>query len=309
MIVSLIGLYPNGNYTVAILSDGTKVRWCQKDQLTPEYPESIDLKICDRCDMGCVMCHEGSSPDGACADLNVPVLDSLRPYTELAIGGGNPLEHPGLVEFLKRMKAQRVICNMTVHLHHFMESFGVLKSLSEDGLIHGIGVSVPGPLMPDEIEAIRAIHNTVVHIIAGVTRPGVISSMENLGLRLLILGFKEYGRGKEYLHYKKSVVGYKIDQLRACLPFMFNKFETISFDNLSIEQLGLRDLVDEKTWNEQYMGDDGQYTMYIDLVKREYAASSVSVRRPFTDEKIEQLFAAVREEREKNGKQKDERHD
>lgn len=307
--MGLLGLYPNGNYTVAVLSDGTKIRWCQKDQLTPEYPESVDLKICNRCNMGCIMCHECSTPDGECADLNAPVLDSLRPYTELAIGGGNPLEHPGLVEFLKRMKAQKLICNMTVHLTHFMENFGVLKSLTNDQLINGLGISVPGPLMPDEIEAIKSFPNAVVHIIAGMTRPGVISSMENMGLKLLILGYKEYGRGKEHFHYKSSVIGHKIDQLRACLPFMFGKFEAISFDNLAIEQLRVRDLVDEKTWNEQYMGDDGQFTMYIDLVKKEYAISSVSQRHAFTNENIEQLFAAVREEREKNGKQKDERHD
>ena len=298
----VIGSYPNGNYSVVMFEDGTKVRWNLKDHYTPLYPESIDLKICNRCNMGCVMCHEMSTPDGDLADLSMPVLDSLRPYTELAIGGGNPLEHPDLVSFLKRMKAQKVICNITVHLRHFVENLGVLKSLSNDGLIHGVGVSVPGPLMPDEIDAIKAIPNTVIHIIAGMTRPGVISSMENQGLKLLVLGYKNFGKGRKHLHYKASVVGHKIDQLRACLPFMFGKFDAISFDNLAIEQLGVRDLVDHGVWNEQYMGDDGEFTMYIDLVKREYAISSVSQRHEFTDETIEQLFAAVREERKNNGK-------
>ena len=90
-----------------MLEDGTKIRYNPLDHFKPDFPESIDMKICNRCDRGCRMCHECSTPDGALADLNAPFLDTLRPYTELAIGGGNPLEHPGLTEFLMRMKKQK----------------------------------------------------------------------------------------------------------------------------------------------------------------------------------------------------------
>lgn len=300
----IIGRYPNGNYTVVIFDDGTKIRFNHQDHLTPLYPESIDLKICNRCDMGCPMCHECSTPDGVCANLHAPVLDTLRPYTELAIGGGNPLEHPGLYEFLKRMKAQRVICNMTVHLRHFISGYGVLKSLASDGLIHGLGVSVPGALSDEEAAAIAGFPNTVVHVIAGVIRPGAIATMEDRGLRLLILGYKEFGRGSAYASGRQPVIARKIEHLKNRLPSMFSKFEAVSFDNLAIGQLDVQSLLDKKAWNEQYMGDDGQYTMYIDLVKREYAMSSTSPRHSFTAEPIEKLFAAVRKERENNMDQK-----
>ena len=49
-------------------------------------------------------CHEQSGPHGVHGDLNNPLLDTLHPYTELAIGGGNPLEHPDLIPFLQKMK-------------------------------------------------------------------------------------------------------------------------------------------------------------------------------------------------------------
>lgn len=304
----MLGSYPNGNYTVAIFDDGTKIRFNNKDHLTPLYPESIDLKICNRCDLGCAMCHECSTPDGACANLHVPVLDSLRAYTELAIGGGNPLAHPGLYEFLKRMKMQRVICNMTVHIKHFMENYGVLQALASDRLIYGLGISVPYGLTPEQAEKIASFPNAVVHVIAGMIRPGALATMENKGLRVLILGYKDFGRGNAYINEHRGAVDRKISLLRERLPEMFGKFEAISFDNLAIRQLGVRELVGEKVWNDQYMGDDGQFTMYIDLVKREYAVSSVSERHPFTGENIEQLFAAVREEGEKNAQQENQSH-
>ena len=43
------------------------------------------------------------------------------------------------------------------------------------------------------------------------------------------------------------------------------------------------------------MGDDGQFTMYIDLVKNEYAVSSVSERKSIPENStIDSLFASVR---------------
>lgn len=52
--------YKNGNYEVTIEEDGTKIRETSEEQFIPEFAENMDVKICNRCDMGCVMCHEGS---------------------------------------------------------------------------------------------------------------------------------------------------------------------------------------------------------------------------------------------------------
>ena len=54
----------------------------------------------------------------------------------------------------------------------------------------------------------------------------------------------------------------------------------ISFDNLAIEQLAVKDHFTEAGWKEFYMGDDGHFTMYYDAVKDEYAISSISKRHP-----------------------------
>lgn len=55
-----IAKYQNGNTTVIIMNDGTKIREYEN---APEilHPESIDVKITDYCDMGCAYCHESST--------------------------------------------------------------------------------------------------------------------------------------------------------------------------------------------------------------------------------------------------------
>ena len=87
--------YRNGNYNVCLnLINGTKIRQNSLDYFLPNTIESCDIKITNRCYGGtnCAFCHEGSSPFGKHGDILSPSwLDKLHPYTELAIGGGNPL--------------------------------------------------------------------------------------------------------------------------------------------------------------------------------------------------------------------------
>lgn len=45
------------------------------------------------------------------------------------------------------------------------------------------------------------------------------------------------------------------------------------------------------------MGDDGEFTMYVDLVKEEYAVSSVSPRKKLFSNNIETIFKDVKLQR------------
>lgn len=298
MAFELLGTYQNGNYNVYLFKDGTKIRVNDLDNLTPAFPESMDLKICNRCEMGCSQCHECSTPDGALGDLNAPFLSTLHPYTELAIGGGNPLEHPGLEQFLYRMKEQKVVCNMTVHLTHFLRFEGLLRRYQQDGLIHGLGVSIPEHGVTDEaITKLESFSNLVLHVIAGIVSKDTMDRFANRHLKLLILGFKDFGRGHEYtaLHPDISL---GIDDLAGNLVNLQHQYDVISFDNLAIAQLNVRKFVGEEVWSKNYMGDDGQFTMYADLVKNEFAISSTSPRHSIIHDNIDDMFASVRKMRE-----------
>lgn len=295
-----LSIYRNGNYDVYLFDDGTKIRHRPDEvpddqQMIPAFPESIDLKISNRCDIGCPQCHEKSVPNGELADLNDPVLNTLHAGTELAIGGGNPLEHPDLDEFLLRMKRQGVIVNMTVHLDHFISSYDRIKQMYENKFVYGVGISVNRPVSLKEIEMIKSIDNVVIHLIAGLVTNDTLASLMGRGMKILILGYKRFGRG-ELLYERSSFIDEAIKRLADDLPSLANHFPVISFDNLAIRQLELRKLFSDDEWSEFYMGDDGQFTMYIDLVKREYAVSSTSKRHPILQDSIDKLFASVREE-------------
>lgn len=288
-----LGCYQNGNYQVTIFDDGTKIRENDFDWFTPEYPESMDIKITNFCDRGCPWCHENSAPDGTHGDiLNSKFIDTLHPYTELAIGGGNPLSHPDLVPFLLKCKTLKLIPSMTVNQEHFIKEFDLIQKLAEQKLIYGIGVSLTG-VNDDLIQKLQALPNSVLHVIAGVVPVEDLKRLYDYDLKLLILGYKVFRRGKDY--YSDSVAKRK-KNLYALLPELIKHFQVVSFDNLAVCQLDVKRLMTDKEWKEFYMGNDGQFTMYIDLVKREFAKSSTATERyPLLDD-IKSMFKRVRRE-------------
>ena len=80
------------------------------------------------------------------------------------------------------------------------------------------------------------------------------------------------------------------------LSEILKHFKIISFDNLAIKQLDVKRLMSDKEWDEFYMGDDGQFTMYIDLVKEEFAKSSTSPKRYKMEYDIVKMFNIVKNE-------------
>lgn len=296
--MKILGSYKNNDYTCTMFSDGTKIRWNDKDSFNPIKPESIDLKITNRCDMACNMCHENSTPDGKHGDiLNLPFIDTMFPYSEVAIGGGNPLTHPDLIEFLEGLKERKIIASMTVNQMHFMQNIDLLKELTDKKLIYGLGISYIGGRHSNCIEAIKQFPNAVVHVINGIVHMDGLEALANNDLKILVLGYKEFRRGKTLYDECGSQINYLKAQFYDLLPKIVDDgwFKCISFDNLAIKQLEPKRLMSDKDYKEFYMGDDGKFSLYVDSVKREFAKSSVSVERfPITDD-IADMFKKVNE--------------
>lgn len=296
--MKILGSYKNNDYTCTMFSDGTKIRWNDKDSFNPIKPESIDLKITNMCNMECGMCHENSTPDGEHGDiLNLPFIDTMFPYSEIAIGGGNPLTHPDLIEFLEGLKERKIIASMTVNQVHFMHNIDLLKELTDKKLIYGLGISYIGGRHENCIEAIKQFPNAVVHVINGIVHMDSLEALANNDLKILILGYKEFRRGKTLYDECGSQINYLKAQFYDLLPKMVNDgwFKCISFDNLAIKQLEPKRLMSEEDYKEFYMGDDGSFSLYVDSVKREFAKSSVSVERfPMMDD-IADMFKKVNE--------------
>lgn len=293
----ILGEYDNGNYHVTIYEDGTKVRETFDENATEfvaEYPECMDVKITNRCDKNCSWCHENSTPDGEHGEiLTAKFWDTLKPYTEIAIGGGNTLEHPDLVTFLLKLKKLNLIPNMTVNQRHFMENWAFLKFLCEEKLIYGLGISLVEPTY-EFVEKVKEFPNAVIHIINGVVKQEQLKTLANNDLKVLILGYKEFRRGVTYLDANRVKVEMNKMYLYDYLPDMLNEFKVVSFDNLALEQLEVKRLLTEEEWNEFYMGSDGKYTMYIDLVKEKFALCSVAEERFDLLDDIKPMFEKVK---------------
>lgn len=274
--MNILGSYMNGNFRTIILNDGTKIRETEEDNFVPMFAENIDVKICNKCSAGCKFCHEGSTPDGKLGDImNEKFIETLHPYQEIAIGGGNILEHPDLVPFLYKLKERKVIANATVNQIHFEQNQEIIKELTSKKLIYGLGVSLVNPTHRF-IETIKNYPNAVIHVINGVVRENQLRVLENHELKLLILGYKHLRRGNEYFVDKQKEIEINQSFLYEYLPEMVAKFKVVSFDNLAVEQLNCRRMMSQEEWDEFYMGDDSEFTYYIDMVERKFAKSSTA---------------------------------
>jgi len=294
--MNLIGTYQNGNYTVTIYDDGTKIRENDLDSFDAAFPECMDVKITNQCDLNCAYCHEDSRNDGLHGDILNPLfIDSLKPFTEIAIGGGNPLAHPNLLPFLQKLKERKVIANITVNQRHFMqEKYATLiGNITANDLVKGIGVSLFDSSDKAFISKIKIAPNAVLHVINGILTKQDIVNLSGHGLKMLILGYKMFRKG--VLYHNPNVDANKAI-LRELLPKMMPNFKVISFDNLAISQLAVKRLFSDKAWERFYMGDDGMFTMYIDLVKQEFARCSVAEKRYPLMPNIVDMFATVKAE-------------
>lgn len=305
----LLHKYQNGNVHVTIYDDGTKIReWPDNEKPVSEYPESCDLKITQYCDMDtiCVYCHEMSNKHGQHGDLDMidSIWASQKPGTELAIGGGNPLAHPGLPDFLRKMRSRGIIPNVTVNIMHMKKFAPLIREFQAEKLVYGLGISYRGPktlaLLPEDID----YKNVVFHMIMGIHDladcQAVISwcNARHITPKILLLGYKTFGNGKQ--HYTPELIEvlntWKNVYLRALLNTPTRV--VVSFDNLAISQLDLKSQLQEDSWNTLFQGEDGNHTFYIDAIKKEVARTSTSdVRYTYSKgDDIRNLFAKVKVE-------------
>ncbi len=233
-----IAKYKNGNTTVTIMNDGTKIREYEN---APEilHPESIDVKITDYCDMGCAYCHESSTTKGVHADLNklLEVIAELPAGVELAIGGGNPLSHPNLVEFLQALKAKGIIANLTVNQGHLKTFQDMIIYLIKDELVKGVGISITNNNFNYIKPLLKITDNIVYHLIAGVNKVEVVEKLIELGkCKVLVLGYKLFGFGVKY-HSKEvdaeTVVRIDTD-LELLAPLIINVFQQLFAYNVAV---------------------------------------------------------------------------
>jgi len=286
--------YKNGNYNVKIYEDGTKVRENDLDFFDASFPESMDVKITNYCSNNCPMCHENSSINGKHGNLNHKFLDTLKPGMEIAIGGGNPIEHPNLFNFLHNLKDNNIIANITIRDTDVLKNLDLVQELLHEKLIRALGISCSDVDVTLKCMEFLNNSNIVIHLICGIVKIKELKKLANKNLKILLLGYKKNtGRGVEYYSQNKKL-DLSIELLKGLLPYFIKGFKVVSFDNLAIEQLNITDILSKEQWNQFYMGDEGKHSMYIDLVKEEFAMNSTAKTRYSLTDNIEDMFNTIK---------------
>lgn len=312
-----IANYKNGCVDVIIYDDGTKIReWDdEKYGIEPEleFPESADIKVTNFCDAGCFMCHEQSGLQGKHGNLeklsDMIERSNLPEGIEFAIGGGNPLTTPGIEKFLETEKARNHIINVTMNYNHISPN-GKYRQQTIDylkrGLIKGLGVSVmdynlENFLNDKELQDVSS--NIVIHIIEGINSfYNVKEKLFNCSWKypkVLILGKKNFGRYGMLSEDKKAIDDKQTAIWRENILEFLKEFNGVtSFDNLALERLDVLSKLPKEIVDTQYMGKDGNHTMYLDFVKEEYGRQSTSKdRKPIGNKTFREIYKDVYQHR------------
>lgn len=285
----LLYTYQNGTYSVEIYSDGTKIR--SGESFFPDYPESIDLKITNYCNLSdlCVYCHEMSNKKGKHSDIKniLNFLNGLPNGVEIAIGGGNPLSHPEINTLCDRIKSMNLIPNITVNQIHY-DKEKIPKS------VYGVGISFRNRKIVD----IDDNSHIIWHLILGVhTLEDFKWLCQNYTLpKILWLGYKTVGNGDFYKIKNSSKIDDNINSLIEKIGSLGEYTNTIAFDNLAIQQIGKDNPIFKKG---DYMGDDGKYSFYYDAVEDVYSiGSSHKDRIPTLEKNAIQIFKQMNNNKE-----------
>lgn len=305
----VLGQYKNGNYFVTIYEDGTKIRQTKDDRFVADFAENCDVKITDKCDLECKWCYEGCSKSGRHAELfdsegnpTQEWLKDLKPFTELALNG-NDLSHPDLQgdnpRLLTYLKEKKVIPNITVSQVHFEREYNRLLDWTSRKLIYGLGVSLLNSSSETFLLLAQSIPNLVIHTIAGIVTCDDFSRLEKISPKILILGYKNSSRGSKYLDKNRIKIDDRLSELKHSLEHICKKVKVLSFDNLALEQLSVKEILfkdKEDQWETFYMGEDGTATFYIDAVNNQFSRHScipLNERKDSTGKSVVEMFKEI----------------
>jgi|Deesub1362A_J573_1020465.scaffolds.fasta_scaffold01018_8 radical SAM protein with 4Fe4S-binding SPASM domain len=110
---------------------GITFRWgttLNENPVFAPWPELADISISNHCTKGCEFCYRDSKNDNSFMSLEdyIYILEELNHpewgnVFQVAIGGGEPLEHPQLKEIIEATISYNVVPNLTTNGHHLTE--------------------------------------------------------------------------------------------------------------------------------------------------------------------------------------------
>jgi hypothetical protein len=265
-------------HTLFNRDNGSKIRINFHDQAA-EYkhsrtPELIDIKITGKCTSNCGFCYQGSCRDGQHADYSEITglfwdLARMEVF-EVALGGGEPTEHPKFSEILKYSRNCHIVPNFTTH---FMSNVTGNKKIQK-AVLEYAGSFASSSLHPYNIAEINAWNSKhdkvkcVLQIPMGCynfkTIQKAISLAKDLGVPFTLLGFKKPAGKFKKLPYKGIV---------KLLQDM--NIERFGADTIFVKEFK-KELLEIGVPKELMVGEEGAFSCYIDMVDHKWGRDSYS---------------------------------
>lgn len=270
-------------------NDGTKVRLAIGRYNKAKWPELVDIKITDWCDLGCSFCYQDSTLAGKPAPLlnMIQVVSRLsaKKVFEVALGGGETTSHPDFVEILRMFKNDaRIVPNFTTR-----KPASVRKLWPEIGnLIGGFAYSADNAAqVRSAAHLLRDIpqDKAALHYVMGLGDQqhfeDFLKAANEVGWRVTLLGYKTSGRGaqvtpQDYSWWMESVS--KLVNAGTC--------PSLSIDTPLAAEYDGRMPVDKTMYHTR----EGAFSMYIDAVAMTMGASSFDPTQdlvPFDEKWVE----------------------
>jgi len=293
-------------YVLMQRSCGNKIRVQFGDQTaSPKtfVPELVDINITDFCTHGCSYCYRGCTESGKHASLeNMTTLFKIlqeHQVLEVALGGGEPLQHPDFWTIAERAKYYGMHVNVSTRDEAILRDPEILAKGVE--FLHGIGISTQRCYHMDDLGELRkyamqasqrknrsygsSTLDVVLHIAMGtMSRNDIketLKDAEKHYIPLLLLGYKPYGRGFEYKNsrsfYEYSWLGAELDKYFKKSSYGDNEYywsgPKVSFDTVLVGEMAewlTKHKVDRRHWQE----GEGLNSCFVDAVNMTMAKSS-----------------------------------
>jgi hypothetical protein len=267
---------------------GTKIRLSFENGNADksEVPELVDIKITDYCDEGCQYCYQGSTPKGEHANIDVirQVMYSLAELEtfEVALGGGEPTQHPKFIDILREFHRYGIKPNFSTR-----NADWVVSHWSEiKDFVGGIGLSVnDNNTLLEKLSKLHGLPDLTLTIQVAVgscaeeTLKSIMETCKPFHVTVLLLGWKDTHRGKKGPIYNVDVAkvldSFAGDERQWPNGESYHPWNgpMVAFDTMMVQQM--------KEWLEQHHANswyfsirEGAHSMYIDCVTKKMAQSS-----------------------------------
>lgn len=264
---------------------GSKYRFSFVDlSKTPtksDAPELVDVKITNKCNSNCKFCYMNSHKEGNHASFeNIKsVIDSLHEIGtfEIALGGGEPTQHPDFIKIVEYIKNIGMICNYSSK--NYSLSPGKFKKIVKN--IGGFAFSVSNKEEIDKaISAINLYKDSDIYFSCSFqVVAGIISKedMEYLFKNANVPGMSSYDI--TILGYKKNGRGCDVVCDDSYKEWLFPMMKTyndvnVSFDTVMCWNFGEETLKANGVDPIHYSMAEGKFSCFVDAVEMKIGPSS-----------------------------------